>query len=362
MTVAFSTSLAEYIVGVLHGKNELAIVNQPIVDLESGRVVGYEALSRFANGMGPDRVFGAANSLGLGKDLELFALRAALKGLVKLPAGQRLHVNISPALLGAPEVEDLFLAYDLGRVTIELTEHEPVVDYSQVARVLDLFRERGARVAVDDLGSGYGGLEIVISTRPELVKLDRSFVAGIDRSNSQSNVMASLIRFVTSFGGEVVAEGVESVAEIEQVSRLGARFAQGYAIGAPQVGFPPVDRSRVAGAARQARRVIYGGELVDFIERVPIARDTATLLGSSLGVVVDVYRRPLFLWVHWEDGGRALSCSEVEVGSSVELCRRIALNRPASQRLNPLVVVDGSRRTVGVLRVENLLGESGSGP
>ncbi len=358
MTVAYDTSLAEYIVGVFDNPSELAIVNQPIVNLESGQVVGYESLARFGNGMSPERVFGAADSFGLGKDLELFAVDAALKSLPWLPSGLRMHVNVSPTIVGAPELRQLLLNHDLSRLVLELTEHVPVVDYGRVASELAVFRNRGARIAVDDLGSGYGGLEIVIATRPELVKLDRSFVAGIDKSSSQCNVMASLIRFVSGFGGAVIAEGVETTAEIEQVSRLGARYAQGYVIGMPRPGFSPVDAAAVVRAAKQTRRVMYGADLVDLIERVPVARDTAVLSGSALGVVVDVYRRPLLLWVGWENGGRALPCTEVEIGSSTDICRRLAVNRMPSHRLDPLVVVDGSRRTVGVLRVESLLAES----
>ena len=217
-------------------------VLQPITDLATGAAVGFEALSRFAEPTGaprrPDEVFARADGLGLRTRLEQAAARSALALLPSLPPETYLSVNLSPQALLDPASFDLLTAAlssgAAGRLVLELTEHEHVPDYPAVLRVLAGLRERGLRLAVDDTGSGFASLQHVTRLQPDIVKLDIAFVRDVDRDPSRRAVTRSMIAFAREVGAVLVAEGIETTAEREELLRLGATHGQGYLLGRPQ--------------------------------------------------------------------------------------------------------------------------------
>lgn len=225
---------------MLDGSRRTTVL-QPIVDLATGAAVGYEALSRFTEPTGaprrPDEVFARAHSLGLGLRLEQAAVRSALALLPHLPAHAYLSVNLSPQALLDPASFDLLTAAlasgAAGRLVLELTEHERVPDYSAVLGVLAGLRPRGLRLAVDDTGSGFASLQHVTRLRPDIVKLDIAFVRDIDRDPPRRAVARALLALAAEIGAVLVAEGVESEAERDELLRLGATHGQGYLLGRP---------------------------------------------------------------------------------------------------------------------------------
>lgn len=214
-------------------------VLQPIVELASGRTVGYEALARFREATGaarrPDEVFAQAHTLGLGVRLEQAAARSALQLLPLLPAGAYLSVNLSPRALLDPATYDLLSGVLVaGRpVVLELTEHQDVADYAVLVRRLDALRAQGMRLAVDDTGSGFASLQHVVRLRPDVVKLDIAFVRGVHRHPARRAVARAMIGFAQEIGADLVAEGVEGPAECDEMVRLGARYGQGFHLGRP---------------------------------------------------------------------------------------------------------------------------------
>lgn len=207
-------------------------VFQPICDIDSGEVVGYEALTRFDDGTPPDVRFAKAGLLGLGRQLELATLRVALLAAHALPEGTYLSVNVSAPLLGHPELPALLdLAADRC-MCVELTEHEQIDDYEQT--IADFRRlGRGLRLSVDDAGSGWASLRHVFTLRPDYVKLDRGWVADIHTDPARQALLMGIASFVHELGGEVVAEGVERNTELATLRTLGIHFAQGYLLGRP---------------------------------------------------------------------------------------------------------------------------------
>jgi EAL domain-containing protein (putative c-di-GMP-specific phosphodiesterase class I) len=208
-----------------------------VLELATGRVCGYEALARIADpsqptpDRRPDQWFAQAHRCGLGSELEALALRAAL-AIPGRPAGTFLALNVSPRALLTDAVADALPA-DLSGVVIELTEHELfAADEALEARLREL-RARGARVALDDAGAGYAGLQQLIRVAPDILKVDRSLVHGAHRDSSRYALLEALITFAGTTGAAVCGEGVEDLADLRALADLDATYAQGYALGPP---------------------------------------------------------------------------------------------------------------------------------
>lgn len=209
------------------------IVCQPIVDMQNGRVVGFEALSRFSDGRAPDVWFADAARVGLGVDLELAAIENALRCLDVLPKTAYLSVNAGPETLLDPRLVPLIAAYQPRRTVVEVTEHLHFDDYEGLRRVIMKLRDVGARVAVDDTGSGYASFRHIVDLRPDVIKVDRSLVRGVDRDPARRSLMIALVAFAHDVNATLVAEGVECVDEASALRTWGVRFAQGWLYGKP---------------------------------------------------------------------------------------------------------------------------------
>jgi diguanylate cyclase (GGDEF)-like protein len=224
---------------------------QPIVSLASGEVVGFEALARFDGKpeLPPSWWFSQAHRFGLGSALEAQAVRAALAPAGR-PPGTFLSVNLSPSALASADVRDLLPA-DLRGVVIEITEEERVLDVDGLHRLLDPLRARGARIAVDDAGEGYAGLQQVMSMRADIIKLDRSLVADVHADPAKVALIGSLVHFARSTGASICAEGIETLDELRVLIHLGVACGQGWALGRPAAPWARVN----AEAARLCREL-----------------------------------------------------------------------------------------------------------
>ena len=218
-------------------------VLQPIVRLDNGQVVGLEALARFPGDpdTGPGRWFAEADGAGLGSELELVALEAGLARIGRVPEGCYLSVNVSPQTLGLDHFAACLESLPLDRLVIEITEHSPVRDYEPLRRVIDGFRARGARLAIDDAGAGFASLNHVVALHPDIIKLDISLIRGLDHDATKTSLVRSLAAFAREVGADVVAEGVESRAEQRALRQLGIEFGQGFLLGRPSAGTVQVD-------------------------------------------------------------------------------------------------------------------------
>ena len=216
------------------------VVLQPIVDLATGVRVGSEALSRFpaAWGKAPDVCFAEAHSVGLGHELELVALDRAAEHLTAVEG--YVAMNISPATLLLPEFAALMERLPLERVLLELSEHDQVEDYDALAAALAPFRARGMRLAIDDVGAGFSSLRHIVVTAPDVLKMDRSIVSGVDTDPVLTRLVGSLVEFGHGGGATVVAEGVETAAEAVVLRDLGVDLGQGWFFGRPAPVDPPV--------------------------------------------------------------------------------------------------------------------------
>jgi diguanylate cyclase (GGDEF)-like protein/PAS domain S-box-containing protein len=216
-------------------------VFQPIVDLRSGLVVAYEALSRFKDTARPPNAwFAQAHRCGLGIELELAAARAQLQAPGR-PPGTRLSINLSPSALQSSELELLLREHDLSMVTLELTEDELITEGSALEDRLDELRLRGAHLAVDDLGAGYAGLRQVMRLQPDVLKLDRSLVSGVSADPAKAPMVDALVRYARRIGAVVCAEGIETMEDLEALADLDVTLGQGFALARPGEPWADVD-------------------------------------------------------------------------------------------------------------------------
>ena len=214
---------------------DFTIVYQPIVSLDGGAVLGYEALARFADAprRGPQEWFDEAWLVGLGPELEVAAARLALTGLEHVAPEAYLALNFSPETLLHPAAESVLADVALDRIVIEVTEHSRVLDYAPVRGRLDELRERGARVAIDDLGTGHAGLNHLLEFRPDILKVDLSIVQGVRRDRLRRAIAATFATFAAHLGAVLIAEGIENAEDQEALEILGLTAGQGFHIGKP---------------------------------------------------------------------------------------------------------------------------------
>lgn len=207
-------------------------VFQPIVDITTNKVVGYEALTRFTNGVNPDVMFAKAAAAGLGTELEIATLIAAIVAAEGLPRSAWLNLNASPELVMAGEPLRSILRRCHRRVVLEVTEHTVIADY-EAFRVAVAALGPKVELAVDDGGAGFAGLHQILELRAAFVKLDRWLVAGIESDDARQAMIVGLTHFARSTGCRLIAEGIETEAELAALRSLDVHLGQGYLLGRP---------------------------------------------------------------------------------------------------------------------------------
>lgn len=213
-------------------RGEFEPVFQPIVDLREGSIVGYETLTRFSDGADPQVRFAEAARVGMGIELERATMAAALE-MASGRLGKRwLGVNVSPSFLASGAPVPLMRRADV-QVVLELTEHDPINDYNDITRAVRRLGN-GVRLSIDDAGAGYACLTHVLSLRPAFVKLDRGWVTGIDTDPARQALVAGLESFASRTGSMLIAEGIETEAELETVRGLRVELGQGFLLGRPE--------------------------------------------------------------------------------------------------------------------------------
>ncbi|MGC9670016.1 EAL domain-containing protein [Planosporangium sp. 12N6] len=212
-------------------------VFQPIFELESGEVVGYEALTRFADGSSPQRGLEAAQAQGLHIDLDAALIRAAMASANALPHGTWLAVNVSSDLLRRPRELEPLLAESSRPLVLEVTE----ADRADLDHL-----PSGVRIAVDDAGAGYDSLARMESLKPGFLKLGRATLAGVEAENARRASIRSLVEFAREHGCTVIAEGIESAQQRDALVACGVPLGQGFYLGRPV----PVERALADAASR----------------------------------------------------------------------------------------------------------------
>jgi EAL domain-containing protein (putative c-di-GMP-specific phosphodiesterase class I) len=219
--------------GVLD-RDDIDVEFQPVFDLGDCKIVSLEALARFWTEpmRSPSVWFAEANEVGLGVELELAAIRSALQRLDDFPPGVAIALNVSPTT--ALDSRFTGLLFDIAdRVVIEITEHAQVDDYDALQTALAPLRERGAQLAIDDVGAGFANLRHILRLAPDLVKLDLSLTQEISRDPAREALASSLVSFADGVGASIVAEGISSDEDLTLLRALGVDYGQGFHLARP---------------------------------------------------------------------------------------------------------------------------------
>ena len=208
-------------------------VFQRVVELSAGATIGYEALTRFADGTRPDRMIADAHAVGLGIELELACLADALDASDALPPACWLSLNAAPAVILEGDRLAGLLAGRTRPTVLEITEHVAIDDYPALRRAVARLGPT-VSLAVDDAGAGFASLHHVVELRPQFLKLDVSLVRGVDRDVTRQAMIAGLRHFAGRVNCELIAEGIEAQAELAMLRELDVPLGQGYLLGRPE--------------------------------------------------------------------------------------------------------------------------------
>jgi EAL domain-containing protein (putative c-di-GMP-specific phosphodiesterase class I) len=228
---------------------------QPILKLETGETIGYEALNRpsstkvFRNTEVFYHFVGQSNQVFL---FECFCRNLSLKRFMERHEKNTqvstplIFINIHPHVLldsNYHSGETLQLLSELGiepkQVVFELTEKSAVTDFKLFEQVLSNYRSQGFRIAIDDVGSGYNSLKTLIFLKPEFIKLDKSLIQDIDKNLEQQQLVKLIIDYAKQSSTQIIAEGIEKIEELAFISEHGVDFGQGYALGKPKEAITP---------------------------------------------------------------------------------------------------------------------------
>ncbi len=222
---------------------QLTPLFQPIVQMQTGEIIGYEGLIRGPSDSpmhSPLNLFKAARTCNMSVEVEHLCRRITLEKFAELQLPGKLFLNVSPECLVQPDVklgETLGYIHEVGinpeRVIIELTESHPTYDYDLLREAVRHYRAMGFVIAIDDLGEGFSSLRLWSEIRPEYVKIDMHFVQGINQDPIKLQFVRSIQEIAEKSGTLVIAEGIETDAELLMIRDLGVAYGQGYKIARP---------------------------------------------------------------------------------------------------------------------------------
>ena len=229
---------------ILNNKDFKAIF-QPIISLLDGNVVGYEALSRGSQGSileRPDELFAAAEKFNKLWELEFLCRSKAFARVKGLAKDMMLFINVDPNIINDDRFKkgatlEMLAAqdFDLGNIIFEITEKNSIDDYKNFRKVLDHYTSQGYKIAIDDTGAGYSGLRLLAETRPQFIKIDMDLVRDIDKDALKQALMKAFYEFSVVMNMKIIAEGIETLDELNALIQIGIPYGQGYLLQRPAV-------------------------------------------------------------------------------------------------------------------------------
>ncbi|WP_446899434.1 GGDEF domain-containing protein [Clostridium sp. LBM24168] len=221
----------------------ISTVFQPIVSLKDASIIGYEALSRGPEDSilhFPNKLFSVAESCNRVWDLELLCRLKAIEKANRIDKDKLLFINVDPRIFKDDRFKSGFTKEFLkengissNSIIFEITEKTAIEDYKSFKVALDNYINQGYKIAIDDMGTGYSGLKTLMETRPHYVKIDISFIKGIDKDIFKQKLVKTFLELAHSTNMEIIAEGIETESELLKLINLGVTIGQGYFIQRP---------------------------------------------------------------------------------------------------------------------------------
>lgn len=326
--------LREELETIIKGRR-ITPVYQPIVSLRTGKIMGYEALSRGpANSplQYPANLFRAATANNRLLALEQLCRETALSHATTLGVKQRLFLNMNAEVVNDPDfrggLTKAFLirqGLNPDQVTFEITERTAITDFESFSKSLNHYRQQGYRIAVDDAGAGYSSLEAIAALRPNYIKLDRSIVHDVDKDPLKQAMVDAMAKLAAVIHSKIIAEGIESADELSILINKGVHYGQGYFLARPD--FPP---------PKIAEEVLEMIDDLNFQDKQAKSRSRKGL-GVNIGEITELV-------------------PTVQPTTAVNTVEEIFTTR----HVNGLVVVDDNDRPVGLLMKDKLYYQLGT--
>ncbi|MBU1001126.1 MAG: EAL and GGDEF domain-containing protein [Proteobacteria bacterium] len=327
---------------------QLRSVFQPIVELDTGNISAWEALTRGPEGShfsSPAVLFDFAEEVEQVFPLEKTCREGAIHRLGTLGQEQKLFLNINPRTLVDPDFspgQTLQLLEKVGLkasdVVLEITERHSIRDFDLFHRTLEHYRNQGFGVAIDDVGTGYSGLWSIAQIRPEFLKVDMSLVRDIDTDPVKRALMETMVTFSENIGCRLIAEGIETEGELSALMRMGVHYGQGFFLARPAYPKPGLSQEVQNQFSKSGRGMVgerrIASPLRELVETVPLVTPETTvsevkdlLKGSGLmgAAVVVNGRRPVGLVMR----------HHLDSALSSQYGLSLYLNRPVSLIMDP---------------------------
>lgn len=242
----------EQFFAVLNGSH-IKTVYQPIFSLQNGSILGYEALSRICLPeceLNIEQLFSIAKHVRKTWELEKLCRTAALENAARKSRSSKLFLNVDPNVIYDPELRAGFTHEKLEEyglnpddLVFEITERSAIGEMESFTASITHYQKQNFKIAIDDFGAGYSGLSRVCALRPNYIKLDMAIVRDIHEFANKSSLVSGIVKFCKEMDIALIAEGIETEAELDTLIRLGVDYGQGYYLGRPQENFaePPVE-------------------------------------------------------------------------------------------------------------------------
>lgn len=229
----------------------LTVHFQPIVHFQSNTIYGFEALSRGpvdSPFYRPDELFPFAENEGLLYSLEKVARERAFEVSKDKLSGEKLFINLNSQVIYDKQFNpghtiSLLKQYGIEpkHVVFEITERNAINDFKAFRNALNHYREQGFQIAIDDAGAGYSSLQSISELMPDFIKVDRSLINGVDHNEVKSSILEAFVTLAKKMNSKIIAEGIETKAELQRVLNLGIEFGQGFFIAKPGDPFPDIN-------------------------------------------------------------------------------------------------------------------------
>jgi EAL domain-containing protein (putative c-di-GMP-specific phosphodiesterase class I) len=225
-------------------------VYQPIVSLIDGQIFGYEAFTKIFDktpGLNIGHIFKFAEKMNKLWELEALCRKKSLKNAKNIDPDKKLFLNVNPNTIHDPEfkngfTKDYLLKYGLDFLDIvfEITERNVIMDKEAFLESIEYYRKQKFKISIDDVGSGYSGLNTINDIRPDIIKLDMSLIKDIDKDEVKKHLCKAIISFGKNTGTKIIAEGIENREELKTLIKINAEFGQGYFLGMPKEKFEDI--------------------------------------------------------------------------------------------------------------------------
>jgi diguanylate cyclase (GGDEF)-like protein len=324
---------------ILEGKY-ITPVYQPIVSLTNGEVFGYEALSRISNKdleISIEEMFNISDRTNRAWELETLCRKKALENAKSMDAEKKLFLNVNPNIIHDAEFKDGFTKKRLEKyglnfqnIVFEVSERTAVINKKAFLDSIEHYRNQNYEIAIDDIGSGYSGLNAINDVKPDIIKLDMNLVRNIDKDETKHLLCKAMIDFGKNAEIKVIAEGIETEEELHILIKLGVDLGQGYFLGIPQKSFAEI-----------------APEKIEIIKKCNYKKFTENSRSSVYPIAGHLSKNSI-------SHATSTDFLKVNYNMPIDQVSRFAMQRPFERLYDP-IVVEKEGKYFGIVTIKDLL-------